>query len=285
MRIRYERPVSYAASWARRIGLFTMFLFLSSAVLHWMGIIASETFAVLLALSGVLAVLTFMLSVYGLLRLWMVGAKGGRASAKGLFFSVVVLVPVGFLVLRIYTLPALHDISTDVNNPPAFIDPVSQRVVSLPVIGESPAAFEGQAEAYPQVTGRRYDGAMDRVLEAVRQVAGNNRINITQVKMPEVEPEEAQSESSVIARGAEVPLRAPLSNPAPAVILLQGETRALILGLESYVSIRLSEEAETTYVDMRSVSRLGAHDLGTNAQIITAFLAALDAELLGISVR
>jgi len=59
----------------------------------------------------------------------------------------------------------------------------------------------------------------------------------------------------------------------------------MVFGFASDISIRLSEEAETTYVDMRSVSRFGPHDLGSNALIISEFLAALDAELLGISVR
>jgi hypothetical protein len=55
--------------------------------------------------------------------------------------------------------------------------------------------------------------------------------------------------------------------------------------MESDISIRLIEEIETTYVDMRSVSRFGPHDFGIDAEIISRFLTALDAELLGISVR
>lgn len=285
MKIRYERPVSHAASWARRLGLFVMLLFLVSAALHRLGMIASETFAALLALSGVIAVLTLLLSAQGLLRLWMVGAKGGVASVSGLFFSLVVLVPVGLLAFRFYTLPPLNDISTDRVDPPEFLEPVQQRMISLPFLGSASGSYEGQVEAYPRVTGRRYDGAVDRVLEAVREVAENTRISILRVSVPVTEPPADQIEGSVIDRGENPSPGQNNSTAASPVILLQGESRAMILGLESDVSIRLSEEAETTYVDVRSVSRFGPHDLGTNAEIITAFLAALDAELLGISVR
>jgi hypothetical protein len=43
--------------------------------------------------------------------------------------------------------------------------------------------------------------------------------------------------------------------------------------------VRLTDEGTSTYVDMRSASRYGRHDLGDNAAQITAFLALLDAEM------
>lgn len=282
MKIRYERPVSHAASWARRIGLFTLLLFLITALLHRLGMMAPTTVAILLALSGCLAVLTLLLSVTGLVRLWMVGAKGGVASTKGLFLSIVVLVPVGLLAFRFYTLPPLYDISTDLDDAPEFLEPISRNAPAFAGFGA--AADKGQAEAYPRVTGRRYEGAMDRVLEAVRQVAKDNRIHISRVATLESVPGPEEDEGSVVDE-AESALPEDTEANAAAVILLQGETTNLILGLEADVSIRLSEEAETTYVDIRSVTRSSPHDLGTNADMIITFLAALDSELLGIAVR
>ena len=293
MKIRYDRPISHAAFWARRIGLFALALLIVPALLHRVGIIVSDTFVTLFALSGCLAALAFLLSAIGLLRLWMVGACGGRASAKGLFFSILVLIPVGLALYRVYSLPSLYDISTDTADAPAFLNPVGHSASWLPLVVPADAGYSGQSEAYPKVTGRRYEGAMDRILEAVRLVAENNRVRITNVKMPEIR--DTGGDSSIIERRTPEPGEAIVADDggeAPAVIdavlpqiVLQGETRTLVFGFESDVSIRLNEEAETTYVDMRSVSRFGPHDLGSNAQIITDFLAALDAELLGISVR
>jgi uncharacterized protein (DUF1499 family) len=45
------------------------------------------------------------------------------------------------------------------------------------------------------------------------------------------------------------------------------------------VAIRLTDEGETTYVDMRSASRYGRGDFGDNARRIAGFLDALDAEM------
>lgn len=325
MKIRYERPVSHAASWAKRFGLFALTLLVVAAAMHRFGVLQSDIFATVFVLSGALAGLAFLLAVIGLIRLWMVGAKGGRASARGMIYSVLVLVPVCIALYRGYTLPQLHDISTDTADVPAFLEPVDHRLVWLPLIGRSDKQYAGQAAAYPQVTGRRYEGAVDRVLEAVYLVAENNGIRITDAKLPEeavvngeAAPEddgsspsvtEVVSEATEVAEEPDEPVapdetvtsdepETPGSLPleggevlvepvvvVPVQILLQGETRTLLFGFESDISIRLSEEAETTFVDMRSVSRFGPHDLGANAQIIAAFLAALDAELLGISVR
>lgn len=343
MKIRYERPVSHAATWAKRFGLFALTLLAVAAAMHRFGALQSDFFATVFVLSGALAALAFLLAIIGLIRLWMVGAKGGRASARGMIYSLVVLVPVCIVAYRGYTLPPLHDISTDTVSVPVFLEPVDHRLVWLPLIGRSDANYAGQAEAYPQVTGRRYEGAVDRVLEAVYLVAESNGIRITDAKLPEEtavngegaspdsgaepsvtelpseatevaeEPDEQivtedSSETTELVEEPDGPVVSELSETGgeagaigalsmegespiepvvvvPVQILLQGETRTLVFGFESDISIRLSEEAETTFVDMRSVSRFGPHDLGANARIIAAFLAALDAELLGIAVR
>ncbi|HXV31762.1 MAG TPA: DUF1499 domain-containing protein, partial [Sinorhizobium sp.] len=87
----------------------------------------------------------------------------------------------------------------------------------------------------------------------------------------------------------------PAARPAPAGVdggipgrrssdvVLQGEWRTLVVGFRFDVLIRLREEAETTFVDLRVASRYGPHDLGMGAAFAEEFLRALDAELLGIA--
>ena len=50
-------------------------------------------------------------------------------------------------------------------------------------------------------------------------------------------------------------------------------------GFEDDVVIRLTEVENGVQVDMRSASRLGASDVGTNAARIETFLSALEARL------
>lgn len=301
MKIRYERPVCRSAFWSYRLGLFAFALFAISAGLHRFNVMETEIFAVLFAICVCVALLAFFMACYGILRLWMVGAEGGRASAKGSICAILVLVPAGIAGYRAYSLPPLYDISTDTANVPAFLEPISHGpdwVPDVEFLRTQP--YQGQLDAYPQVTGRRYEGALDRVLAAVRLVAENRGVAISVTKMPDPEPEQddGAAQSSVteidtqtpgeVAETSEPDDGDPADEPVAlkqVQILLQGETKSPVFGFASDVSIRLSEEAETTFVDMRSVSRFGPHDLGTNARIIDGFLGALDAELVGISVR
>lgn len=314
MKIRYERPVCYTAFWSHRLGLFALVLFAISAGLHRFGIMETEIFVVLFTICAGLALLAFLMAAYGILRLWMVGAEGGRASARGSLYAVLVLIPAGIAGFRAATLPPLYDISTDTSDVPDFLEPVTHGPDWFPQVALLEVApYAGQEKAYPQVTGRRYEGALDRVLEAVRLVAENEGIRISVTKLPEPEeapvptrrapaagpreaigeieaPAEEPDDDSVIGLSELVADDDPAIASEPMVlrqaqIVIQGETRTPIFGFTSDISIRLSEEAETTFVDMRSQSRFGPHDLGTNAQIIAGFLRALDTELVGISVR
>ena len=62
-------------------------------------------------------------------------------------------------------------------------------------------------------------------------------------------------------------------------------TAAMIDGALAFTKgnadIRITDEGDTCYVDMRSASRYGRHDLGDNAARITGFLTALDAAVAG----
>ncbi len=58
----------------------------------------------------------------------------------------------------------------------------------------------------------------------------------------------------------------------------------MLLGFPADVAIRLIDEGTSTYVDMRSASRYGGHDLGDNAARIEAFLAELDVEIAYLTV-
>ena len=63
--------------------------------------------------------------------------------------------------------------------------------------------------------------------------------------------------------------------------MIEALARTAILAFPVDVSIRITDEGETCYVDMRSASRYGRHDLGDNAARITGFLTALDAAVAG----
>ncbi len=255
-----------------------------------------------LLLAAFLACITLGLALIGFFMLWQIGAKGGHASFSGLVMALLVLAPVGVAASRHLTLPSLYDVTTDVDDPPNWLEPPPISPSWLPrgdVI--DPADRRAQLEAYPQITGRRYDGAIDRVLLAVSAAADEADWELVAnvgadalVDGLEEIPESELDDDAPAPTGEADPARAPVPlprpdtesgwfEPLPTYALLQYRTKTLVLGIPQDVLVRLSEEEETTFVDLRAATRDGNHDLGLNAELINGFLRDLDVRLLGIA--
>ena len=303
MPFRPLRPQSIAANWSRRLGRFTLLLAVMALVLHRAGILVLPNAVAVILLATGLAVIVLGLSMIGFFMLWHIGAKGGHAAFSGMVMALMVLGPVGFAASRYVLLPKIHDVSTDVTDVPQWLEEPVITPSWLPRSdGNDPAARALQTAAYPQVTGRRYEGAIDRVLLAVRAVVQEEKwtpvANVgVDALVDGLEPTTGTSESDLAAEtstGEADPARAPLPEPRPDIenqpleplptfAIIQYRTRTLVLGIPQDVLIRLEEEEETTFVDMRAATRDGDHDLGLNAELIRTFLHDLDVRLLGIA--
>ena len=270
--------------------------------LHRADILLMPNAVAVVLLASFLALIVLGLSIIGFFMLWHVGAKGGHASFSGMVMALIVLVPVGLAASRYVLLPRIHDVSTDVVQAPEWLeDPVIELSWLHRSDGNVPAARELQLAAYPQVTGRRYEGAIDRVLLAVRAVVEENKWKLVakvgvDTLEDGLEPTSAAdaADAEAISDGEADPARAPVPRPRPNIenedadtlppfALLQYQARTLVLGIPQDILIRLVEEEETTFVDMRVATRDGDHDLGLNAELIRTFLRDLDVRLLGIA--
>jgi hypothetical protein len=294
MTVRYVRPISHSAYLGRRLALSGLLLFMIVVLAHRFGPLSEPDFLALLFLSAAISAASLLFSVIGLARLWQVGADGGVAATKGLFYALLPLGTVAYGALQYYTAPPLYDISTDLSDPPAFVDERHAPQQWLPRPAIAPGERRIQFTAYPGLVGRRYEGALDRVYESVRKASLSARIAIVRTQgLALVEPDltersTSRDEQAPVPDVAPVPLPRPEPSLDPVLgsagdVLLQGETRTLIAGLRFDVVIRLREEAETTSVDIRVVSRYGPHDLGFGENIAEDFLDRLDTELLGIA--
>jgi hypothetical protein len=297
--IQYERPVSHAAHWARRTALFSCVLFVAAVLSHRFGPLTTPHFLVIAGFSAALAALAVLLASIGLARLWLVGARGGKAAFTALLLSLLPLGMAGAAAYACFTRPALYDVTTDTVAAPPWLAQPSAAQDWLARAGlVTPRDRAVQLQAYPGLSGRRYDGALDRVYQGVRKVSEAYGITITaEVGIDNIladledlvlDPNKA-GQSAEPSGDVPIPEARPLQTPlVPHVggagdILLQGEWRSPLVGFRFDVVIRLREEAETTLVDMRAASRYGPHDLGIGAQMVEAYLKALDAELLGIA--
>ncbi|MBY5424845.1 DUF1499 domain-containing protein [Rhizobium leguminosarum] len=301
MAIRFDRPVSNAARFSRLLGAFSLVLALAVMIAHRFGGLATPYLVLLLIAAAGGALLSVMLAAVGLRSLWMTGAEGGLAALAALIYAAFPLGLGAYATERYMTRPDIYDVSTDLVTAPDWLSPPhSDQIWLKRNVQVTPEDREKQLAAYPELTGRRYEGALDRVLEAVRKVAKMSGMTITK-SSGDTEPDRDAEDKPVKppAPGDDAVADAPDTIPVPTPrpydddvaklirgvngVTLQGTTRTLILGLRFDIIIRLREEAETTFVDIRVASRYGQHDLGFSAEIAGDYLKALDAELLGIA--
>jgi hypothetical protein len=153
----------------------------------------------------------------------------------------------------VLTVPGLNDVSTDLVDPPTFFHASRLRGPQMNPLGAylRDHATE-QITYYPEVTGRRYPLGMDTTLDIIRAVLGRfDWSPLGPIRM------------GGFGRAMTLEVAAPSS----------------WIGIMSDAAIRLTDEGETVYVDIRSASRYGLHDLGDNAAKINGFFAAVDDEI------
>jgi len=163
---------------------------------------------------------------------------GGLVIVAGL-----VLVAVPWLQLQqASSVPPIHDITTDMQAPPAF-DALAAPRKAAPNAVDYPgeATARQQRQAYPEVQPLLLNAPLAEVLAAAEA--------------------EARDAGWEIAAVGDTRLEATATTPW--------------FGFQDDVVIRLAETADGVRVDMRSASRLGSSDMGTNAARIRAFLEDL----------
>ena len=139
--------------------------------------------------------------------------------------------------------PAIHDISTDLQDPPVFTAAEQERGPNSNSLDTEPETLVLQAESYPELKTLRSKQDIDALFDAAVQVATE--------------------------MGWRIYLRDRNTGTIEAV-----DTTA-IMGFKDDIVIRLRSDADGTLVDLRSVSRVGRGDIGANAKRISAFLEKL----------
>lgn len=147
---------------------------------------------------------------------------------------------------RAQQVPPIHDITTDLDDPPAFVALAEAREAAPNAVdhpGERTA--RQQRDAYPDIQPITLDLTLTEALSAAEAAALDQGWALAEVAGERIEA--------------------------------TATTRWF--GFKDDVVIRLSEVEGGTQVDVRSASRLGRSDMGTNAQRIRDYLAALRARV------
>lgn len=208
----------------------------------WWGLATS--FSVLRA-SSFAAAGVAVLALIGVALTALARAWPGLALAVGalVIAAVVVWVPLSLQKLA-RTVPSIHDITTDTDNPPAFVA-VAERRRDAP----NPVAYDGPEVAAQQKRGYPDLGPLVLAAPPARVLAA--------------------AEATARAMGWEIVA------VAPADGRLEATATTSWFAFKDDVVVRVSPAGAGSRVDVRSKSRVGRSDLGTNAKRIRAFLAGL----------
>jgi uncharacterized protein (DUF1499 family) len=175
------------------------------------------------------------------------GARGIALAAVGIVLgAVVAYVPWQYDRLR-GIVPPIHDITTDTDNPPAFVAALKLRPKdSNAVAYEGPALAGKQRAAYPDIAPVKAKlapaEAFKRALEAANAMPGWTVVDAD-----------------------------------PATGRIEANETSRWFRFTDDVVIRVEPDGTGSRIDVRSVSRVGRSDFGVNAARVRAYTAALAA--------
>lgn len=205
---------------------------------------------------GLLGVLRYALylgaagALLGLVGLCIPKIRGDGAwtlSVALVLGAAVALVPV-IVRQTASSKPFIHDITTDLDNPPRFV-----AVAPLRADAPNPAEYGGdevaeqQRSGYPELGTVRFDAPLADVFNSALEVVDDMGWELVA---------EERSDGRIEATDT-----------------------TLWYGFKDDVVIRIRPDGDRTRVDLRSKSRVGGSDLGKNADRVETFLDALTERL------
>ena len=199
--------------------------------------------AFLLLAAGVLLIAVSV----GVLGARIVGGRGlpDLAARAALAAAVVVGAVPMMTLISASGAPPIHDVTTDTENPPAFVAAVALNAPGR-TEHEGPTLAERQRAAYP---------------------------DLRPAELP-VEPADAFRRALAVVRRMGWELLA----TDPDTFRIEATDRSFWFGFEDDVVVRITPSGAGSRVDVRSISRVGVGDLGVNAARVRAFVAALTEE-------
>ena len=253
-RLIIEEPKSAAALWSWRLALFAL-----AVAAIGIGIARAAPAEILsglsvLAAAFLVACASLLFAATGAVIIWRTGRGGFAAVVGAVVVSGLFLAYPAWLAVQSVRLPLMNDISTDLTDPPAF----SRSSAALAARGprtpsDTPeTARDDQRRAYPNVQPIILDLEADEAYRLVLQAATARGWRIIDQTRP--------GGRSGVGR-------------------IDAVDRSLILGFPEDVTIRVRPLAGQTRIDIRSASRYGRHDFGTNAARIARFAQELQTQL------
>lgn len=246
-------------SWPGRIARLAIFLVVAAVLLliiagpgHRFGLVPVKIAVYTSAAAGLIALIAGLAGVVALIGALATGRREAILSALlGTTAGAVVGLHMLSWVQTARSVPAIHDITTDTADPPEFVAVAPLRAdAPNPVAYAGEDAAEQQREAYPDIkTAVFRDADAATVIGAAREAA--------------------------VAAGWEI------VSFSESEGRLEATDTTFWFGYKDDVAVRVTATAAGTELDVRSKSRVGRSDLGTNAARIRAYVSAVREILSG----
>ncbi|MFA0811787.1 DUF1499 domain-containing protein [Microbulbifer epialgicus] len=229
--------------WVLLVAIVLAGLALRFGLLHFS--VAFKVFTYAGALALAIALVSLLIFVWGM------RSHSAETRSNALWAVLLGLLPVAIPLITVgkgsFTVPRIHDITTDTRNPPQY-----RVVLGLRKPGENSAEYAGEpvarlqrkADVYADIYPLHVHLPVERTTELAAEVAEE-----LGWKIVSYEPERGH---------------------------LEAVDRTLLLGFTDDIVVRVRPESDDgSRVDVRSSSRVGVSDLGTNAKRIREFLEEL----------
>src|SRR5215204_1192422 len=249
-----EEPISRLAIWARRMALFSLAAALLSIIIVRSGLLeirpALATFAGALAC----AVIALVLALGAFVVIWKDGLRGLGHCLGAIALGLALLAYPAYLGLKAYKLPRIHDITTDPIDPPRYevLARIRPRDAN-PVTYAGLATAQEQHGAYPEIEPLEDDATPQAAFTAALSVITKRRWLIVDQRPPQPPRREGR---------------------------IEAVARTPIMGFRDDVVVRVRPNEDGARSDLRSSSRYGSFDFGTNAVRVRTLIDDID-EALG----
>jgi uncharacterized protein (DUF1499 family) len=205
----------------------------------------------------VFAVIGIVLAFGAFIVIWKDGSRGMGHAFAAIAIGLALITYPAYLGYRAYTLPMINDISTDALDTPRF-DVLARLRPRGTVEYAGLYAAELQRKAYPDIEPLSVNAAPRVAYDAAMAVIARKKWRV------------------VVDRPPQPPRRDGV---------IEAVARTPIMGFREDIAVRIRREDDGAKIDVRSASRFGRHDFGSNAARIKSLLEDIDDRLTADSEK